>query len=567
MRTRSLRAAGAIGAVATFGLLGAAPVHATTPNVLLVCPTGPNDGPGLAGPVLTCPAGQYASIQDAVNHAVAGDWILVAPGDYHEKADTTAGVHITTPNLHLRGMDRNGVVVDGTKSTATTQCSSATADQDTNSGHGRNGIEVFKVDGTSVDNLTTCNYLTGDQGGGNEIWWNGGDSSGLIGMGAYSGSYITGTTSYSDPTNNGSYGIFVSNSKGPGTISYAYASNMSDSGFYVGACPDCNATLNHVHSENNVLGYSGTNAGGHLDILNSEWDLNKSGIVPNSLNNDDAPPPQSGLCPGFTSLSCTYIVGNLVHDNNNPNTPGSGIAAAAPIGTGIELSGASWNTVDSNTVYNQKGWGIVTHDYPDTETPPSSGVSSCQGGVSAPGVCTFQAQGNVISNNTLHDNGGFGNPSNGDLANEFERVQSAQLLLRQHRRGRPDQRSADDPDGRRPTVHGAGRWRQHNPCRRAGVRLGRVRLLPRRHHRLSAVDRGPAPQAQRPGHHAQPVRRRPRQPLVHERPARRPSGVHPRGAAAAPAAGERGRGGAGEASVGRQATARRQPSLTDRTTS
>jgi hypothetical protein len=418
MRTRSLRVVGAIGTLLLFGVLGASPVHATTPNVLLVCPTGPNDSPGLTGPVLTCPAGQYTSIQDAVNHAAAGDWILVAPGDYHEKADTTAGVHITTADIHLRGMDRNGVVVDGTKSTATTQCSSANADQDTNSGHGRNGIEIFKVDNTSVDNLTTCNYLTGDKGGGNEIWWNGGDGSGQIGMGAYSGSYITGTTSYSDPTYNGSYGIFVSNSKGPGIITYAYASNMSDSGFYVGACPDCNATLNHVHSENNVLGYSGTNAGGHLDILNSEWDLNKSGIVPNSLNNDDAPPPQTGLCPGYTAVSCTFIEGNLVHDNNNPNTPGAGVAASAPVGTGIELSGASWNTVDGNTVYNQKGWGIVTHDYPDTETPPSSGVSSCQGGVSAPGVCTFQAQGNVISNNLLHDNGGFGNPSNGDLANE-----------------------------------------------------------------------------------------------------------------------------------------------------
>ncbi|MDQ6846871.1 MAG: right-handed parallel beta-helix repeat-containing protein [Candidatus Dormibacteraeota bacterium] len=418
MRTRSLRAAGAIAAIPLFGLLGAPRVQATTPKVLLVCPTGPNDGPGLAGPVLSCPAGQYASIQDAVNHAGAGDWILVAPGDYHEKADTTAGVHITTPNIHLRGMDRNGVVVDGTKATSTQECSSAAGDQDTNSGHGRNGIEVFKVDGTSVDNITACNYLNGDAGAGNEIWWNGGDGSGVMGMNAYSGSYITGTTTYSVPANNGAYGVFVSNARGPGLISYAYASNMSDSGFYVGACSDCNATLDHVHSENNVLGYSGTNAGGHLDIKNSEWDLNKSGIVPNSLNNDDAPPPQTGLCPMSATKSCTYITNNSVHDNNNPNTPGQGIAAAAPIGTGIELSGASWNIVDSNTVYNQKGWGIVTHDFPDTETPPASGLSHCQGGISAPGLCTFPSQGNVISNNTLHDNGGFGNPSNGDLANE-----------------------------------------------------------------------------------------------------------------------------------------------------
>ncbi|MDQ6855478.1 MAG: hypothetical protein M3Z57_00195, partial [Candidatus Dormibacteraeota bacterium] len=171
MRARSLRVAGAAGILLLCGTVGASPVHASTPHVLLVCPTGPNDSPGLAGPVLTCPAGQYASIQSAVNAAVDGDWILVAPGDYHEKADTTAGVHITTPNIHLRGMDRNGVVVDGTKSTVTTQCSAASADQDTNGGHGRNGIEIFKVDGTSVDNLTVCNYLKGDNGAGNEIWW------------------------------------------------------------------------------------------------------------------------------------------------------------------------------------------------------------------------------------------------------------------------------------------------------------------------------------------------------------------------------------------------------------
>ena len=32
-------------------------------------------------------AGQYKSIQAAVNAAHAGDWILVAPGDYHETDD------------------------------------------------------------------------------------------------------------------------------------------------------------------------------------------------------------------------------------------------------------------------------------------------------------------------------------------------------------------------------------------------------------------------------------------------------------------------------------------------
>src|SRR5215510_13423420 len=60
-------------------------------------------------------AGDYTSIQDAVDAASPGDWILIAPGDYHERADYThaspngdaaGGVLITStkPNLHLRGL-------------------------------------------------------------------------------------------------------------------------------------------------------------------------------------------------------------------------------------------------------------------------------------------------------------------------------------------------------------------------------------------------------------------------------------------------------------------------------
>src|SRR5215472_10935963 len=77
-------------------------------------------------------AGKYHSIQDAVNAAQSGDWILVAPGDYHETADESqpppaadvlGGVLITKPGLHLRGMDRSGVIVDGTKAGAPSACS------------------------------------------------------------------------------------------------------------------------------------------------------------------------------------------------------------------------------------------------------------------------------------------------------------------------------------------------------------------------------------------------------------------------------------------------------------
>ena len=262
-------------------------------------------------------AGQYKSIQSAVDAAKSGDWILVAPGDYKEQYDHTVpptdhqlgAVYITTPNLHLRGMDRNKVVVDGTLP-GTPACSTAAGDQDwgakDSSGKavGRNGIEVWKADGTSIDNLTACNFLrdassTGTGEGGNEIWWNGGDGSGTMGLGTYNASYITGWSSFASDHGDGGYAIFVSNSHGPGLIAHSYGSNMSDAGYYIGACADCNATLDDAHAQYNALGYSGTNAGGNLIIKNSEWDHNKTGFSTNSQNNDDAPSP----CLLYTSPS------------------------------------------------------------------------------------------------------------------------------------------------------------------------------------------------------------------------------------------------------------------------
>src|SRR5438034_9028266 len=103
-------------------------------------------------------------------------------------------------------------------------------------------------------------------------------------MSSYLGSYLTATSMFYAGPNApmAQYGIFASNAAGPGSIMNSYASNMGDSAFYVGACPDCNAVLGHVHAQNSALGYSGTNSGGNLRIEDSECDLNKTGIVPSS---------------------------------------------------------------------------------------------------------------------------------------------------------------------------------------------------------------------------------------------------------------------------------------------
>ena len=169
-------------------------------------------------------AGDFASIQEAVDAA--------SPGDYHERGDYThalpggdaaGAVLITKPNLHLRGLDRNKVIVDGTTPGATA-CDSSPDAQDLgpldgdSQPSGRNGIEVFEVDGVTIENLTACNFLTGAHGGGNQIWWNGGDGTGTVNLNGYHGAYLsaTATVFLGEDAPGGEYGIFASNVHGPG---------------------------------------------------------------------------------------------------------------------------------------------------------------------------------------------------------------------------------------------------------------------------------------------------------------------------------------------------------------
>jgi len=218
--------------------------------------------------------GQFSSIQAAVNAAKPDDWILVGPGDYKTRSsrrpkgrsDLPAGVLMTTPDVYLRGMNRNTVIVDGTKP-GSPKCSAQPADQNfgPSSAKGRlglNGIMVWKAADVWVQNLTACNFLGGSGGDGqtgNEIWWNGGSDSAKVGGHGYYGSYLTTTsTFFRGETTAAEYGIFSSNWSG-GTWDQTYASNFNDSGLYIGACQQvCDQVIDHAHAEYNALGYSGT---------------------------------------------------------------------------------------------------------------------------------------------------------------------------------------------------------------------------------------------------------------------------------------------------------------------
>jgi hypothetical protein len=406
-------------------------------------------------------AGKYSSIQAAVNAAHPGDWILVAPGDYHEQDDASSpptttqagdgdmgGVVISTPDLHLRGMNRNTVIVDGTKP-GSPPCSSSASDQDfgpsspggnssgtsttdanaygtsepSGKADGRNGIVVWKADNVEIDNLTVCNFLTGAGDAGNQIWWNGGAGSGKIGLTRYTGTYLTATSSYYSQNAAGGYGVFSSNSAGPATWNQLYANNENDSGMYVGACLQvCAITIDHAWMENNALGYSGTNSGGAVVIEHSQFDDNQDGADTNTQVAGDPPPPQNGDCPGHAispithTRSCWVFMDNYVHNNNNPNPPAAGSAAAGPIGTGITVSGGRNDTVMDNTFADNGAWGTLFVPYPDTGTP-SPGVSCSGSGGHPDGAlgCVYDPEGDALLDNTYTHDGYFGNQSNSDF--------------------------------------------------------------------------------------------------------------------------------------------------------
>src|SRR5579859_8057606 len=61
--------------------------------------------------------GQCKNVQEAVNAAAPGNWILIAPGDYKQSTYTKpvggvgddvagAAVLVTVPNIHIRGLNR-----------------------------------------------------------------------------------------------------------------------------------------------------------------------------------------------------------------------------------------------------------------------------------------------------------------------------------------------------------------------------------------------------------------------------------------------------------------------------
>ncbi len=102
---------------------------------------------------------------------------------------------------------------------------------------------------------------------------------------------------------------------------------------------------------------------------------------------------------------------NYVHDNNNPNVPSAGAAAAGPVGTGLSIAGGRFDTVMHNRFANNKAWGVIFVPYSDSGPPCTGGTPNSP--ILGPGSCLFDEWGDALIGNKFVNNGGYGNPTNG----------------------------------------------------------------------------------------------------------------------------------------------------------
>ncbi|GDX25709.1 hypothetical protein LBMAG12_00830 [Actinomycetes bacterium] len=304
--------------------------------------------------VLNVPA-DYPTIQGAVDAAVEGDLILIAPGTY------TEAVQVTTNNIIIRGLDRNTVILDGNFELD-------------------NGIRVVGANGVALENMTAMNYTK------NGFFW--------TGVTGYRGDYLT-------AWRNGDYGVYVFDSVG-GVIDNSYGGGSPDAGVYIGECYPCDSLIRNFVSEHNGLGYSGTNAGGNLVITGSIFRNNRAGIVPNSGSYELCYPQRK-----------TTIIGNWVYSNNQADSPAIDVAILA-MGNGILSAGGVQNIIERNRVWdhNKTGIGLVPflEDDPNDEMPEKSAWDmTCAESkkltpVQPGGGILWDSQDNTVRNNVLEDN-------------------------------------------------------------------------------------------------------------------------------------------------------------------
>lgn len=274
-----------------------------------------------------------ATLTEAADRVTPGGVILIAPGTYEEQ------LLIDTPDVTVRGEDRNETVIDG------------------------GGIRPYGVvaiaDGVRVENLTVTGatfygvLFTGlhDDNGpsaptadGYQRW----DPAAFPPLERFLVDHVT-------AHNNGLYGIYAFNSR-HGVVRDSYASGSADSGFYVGQCEDCDILVTGNVAERNAVGFENANASDSLVIAGNRFAGNRVGMTLLSSYQE-----------AFTPQRGNQVVGNLLADNAEPDSPSQ---ADGGFATGVGISGGQGNVLERNRIAGNARAGLV---FTNTEDIPSTG--------------------------------------------------------------------------------------------------------------------------------------------------------------------------------------------------
>ena len=285
---------------------------------------------------------------------------------------------------------------------------------------GVNGLMVWKAANVSIENLTACNFLGGSRAAGNEIWWNGGAESGKVGGHGFTGQYLTTTSTYlknqsaAGEASAAQYGVFSSNWSG-GTWNRDLRLQLQRLGLLhrrlpPGLRPDRQPRLGRVQRAG-LLGLQLRRPAAHRELAvrqqrgrvrHQQPERRQPGAPERRLPAPASSPPVKG------AHSCWVFIHNNVHDNNNPNVPAAGSAAAGPVGTGMSISGGRNDTVMDNRFANNNAWGVILVPGLDSGKPCFGGTF---GGVLGPRSCLWDDYGDALVGNTFSHNGSYGHPS------------------------------------------------------------------------------------------------------------------------------------------------------------
>lgn len=275
------------------------------------------------------------SITDAVARVAEGGLVLVEPGTYHES------VLIDTPDVTLRGTDRNAVVIDG-------------------EGLRANGVQAI-ADGVRIQNLTVVNHtfngvlVTGmhDENGPlarNLDGYERLDPEKFPPLRRFEISHVT-------ASDNGLYGIYAFNARN-GAISDNYASGSADAGIYVGQCEECDILVQGNVAENNAIGYENANASDSVVIAGNRFAGNRVGLTLLSWYQEAFMPQRKAT-----------VVGNLIAGNAAAESPAH---ANGAFGVGIGLSGANGNVFERNLIADNPSAGLQVTNTEDVASTDNS---------------------------------------------------------------------------------------------------------------------------------------------------------------------------------------------------